>query len=172
MRLVRPSMEYAAEIMAYRSESLKLAPHINGAFELGGYEDPAAWISHCETRADPMTVPEGDIVSDEWLLVDDSRILGMVNIRHHIDDPFFAEYAGHIGYSIRPCVRGRGYAKIQLGLALDKCRDLGLSSVLLTCDSDNEASRRTILACGGIFERTTVVTAQEPQARERYWIAI
>jgi len=166
-------MRYAAEIMAYRSESLKLAPYVNGAFTLAGYTDPAAWIAYCEVRADPATVPEDDVEADQWLLVDkDSRILGMVNIRRNIDDAFFAEYAGHIGYSIRPSERGRGYGTIQLSLALDKCRDLGLRSVLLTCDPDNEASRCTILSCGGVFERTTLLTAEEPRPRERYWISL
>ena len=172
MRLVRPSMAYADEIMAYRAESLELAPHVNGAFELGGYTDPAAWIARCETRTDPAMVPEGDVVADEWMMVDDSRILGMVNIRRNLDDPFFAEYAGHIGYSIRPVERGRGYGTAQLMLTLDKCRDLSLEKVLLTCDTDNEASRRTILSCSGVFERTTIQTPEHPDQLERYWISL
>ena len=173
MRLVRPDMAYAAEIMAYRAESLELAPYVNGAFELAGYTDPAAWITRCEARTDPARVPEGDVEADEWLMVDeDSRIFGMVNIRRNLDDPFFAEYAGHIGYSIRPSERGKGYGTIQLSLALDKCRDLGLTKVLVSCDPDNEASRRTILACGGIFERLTLVTPEHPDQLERYWISL
>jgi len=173
MHLVRPSMAHAAEIMAYRAESLELAAYVNGAFELAGYTDPAAWIACCEARTDPATLPEGDVEADEWLMVDeDSRVVGMVNVRRTIDDPFFAEYAGHIGYSIRPCERGKGYGTIQLRLALDKCRDLGLDRILVTCDTDNEASRRTILSCGGVFERATTLTPEEPTPRERYWISL
>ena len=173
MRLVRPAMAYADEITTYRSETLETAPYVNGAFELAGHPDPAAWIARCEARTDPVTVPEGDVEADEWLMVnDDSRILGMTNIRRHIDDPFFAEYGGHIGYSIRPSERGKGYGTIQLTLALDKCRDLGLTSVLLTCDPDNEPSRRTILACGGVFDRTTIVTPEHPNPMDRYWISL
>ena len=173
MRLVRPSRAYADEIMAYRAESLELAPTINGAFVLAGYTDPAAWISHCEAQTDPATAPDGDPVADEWMMVDEeSQILGMVNIRRNIDDPFFAEYAGHIGYSIRPVERGKGYGTAQLLLTLDKCSDLGLEKVLLTCDSDNEPSRRTILSCGGVFDRMTIQTPEQPQSRERYWISL
>ncbi|MDY5634886.1 MAG: GNAT family N-acetyltransferase, partial [Streptococcus orisratti] len=38
-----------------------------------------------------------------------------------------------------------------------------LSKVLITCDKTNEASRRTILACGGILEDVR-------EGTERYWI--
>ena len=44
-----------------------------------------------------------------------------------------------------------------------------LIKLLITCDNDNEASRRTILACGGVFERTTV---KEGKTLEKYWITL
>lgn len=173
MCLVHPSLSYANEIMAYRSESLELDPVINGSCDLSTYEDPAAWIAHCEVLSDPETLPADCVEADEWLTVnDDQRILGMVNIRRHIRHDFLAEYVGHIGYSIRPSERGRGYAELQLRLALAKCRELGLTAVLLTCDADNESSRRTILSCGGVFERTAIQTQQMPQPRLRYWISL
>lgn len=43
------------------------------------------------------------------------------------------------------------HATAMLARGLAECRPLGLDRVLLTCDSGNEASRRGILANGGIF---------------------
>ena len=37
---------------------------------------------------------------------------------------------------------------------LDKCKEFGKDKVLLTCDKENIASRKTIIANGGILENT------------------
>jgi predicted acetyltransferase len=49
-----------------------------------------------------------------------------------------------------PWKRRRGYATRALALLLPVAREVGLNRVELTCDDDNEASRRVILANGGI----------------------
>ena len=73
------------------------------------------------------------------------------------------EEGGHIGYSIRPSQRRKGFAKLQLELGLAEARKQGLDRVLITCDEDNEASRRTILSAGGVYENTI-------DRSQRYWI--
>ena len=63
-------------------------------------------------------------------------------------------YGGHIGYSVAPGERRKGYASQMLKEALIKCRELGIDKVLITCTDNNEGSRKTILANGGIYEST------------------
>ncbi|MDR0283577.1 MAG: GNAT family N-acetyltransferase [Propionibacteriaceae bacterium] len=175
LTLVRPEAAYAGDIAAYRAETLAIEPSLHGGCELARYDDPAAWIAHCVAAGDPALVSPDWVPSDEWLLVDSGdpgRILGLVNIRRHLGVPAVAEHDGHLGYSVRPGERGRGLGQAQLCLALAKCRELGIDSVLLTCETGNEASRRTIIACGGVFERTT--TEHEDgvdHLMERYWIS-
>lgn len=70
---------------------------------------------------------------------------------------------GHIGYDVRPTARRRGYASAMLGEALPVARALGLDQVLVTCDSDNVASRKVIEANGGRYEDTR-------DNKLRYWI--
>ena len=48
-----------------------------------------------------------------------------------------------------PWKRRRGYATRALALLLPVAREVGLRRVEITCDEDNEASRRVILANGG-----------------------
>jgi len=173
LTLVRPSIDHADEIAALRAEFLAEAPHIHGSGFLENFPDPAAWIDYCAARQDATTVPEGSMQADQWLLtrVGDERILGLVNVRHAIDTPYMAEYAGHIGYAIRPTERCHGYGRAQLMLALDWCRTIGLDKVLLTCDAANEASWKTIVSCGGVYERDTF-DAGRGETMRRYWIAL
>ena len=84
------------------------------------------------------------------------------------------DFRGHIGYCIRPSQRRKGYAKEQLRLTLERCREAGEKKVLVTCDPANAASERTILANGGVL-------ASEVEDKpglggsgviRRYWITI
>lgn len=90
----------------------------------------------------------------------------MIQVRHRFND-YLAEYGGHIGYSVRPDERRKGYAKWMLAHVLPEARKIGLDRVLVTCDDDNEGSSRTIEANGGVFERKTEL---EGDILRRYWI--
>ena len=78
----------------------------------------------------------------------DNKIVGLINIRYNLND-WMMKYGGHIGYSIRPTERNKGYSKINLYLALEKCQKLGLKEILITADDDNIASYKTIETFGG-----------------------
>ena len=52
---------------------------------------------------------------------------------------------------------------------LQNCKNLNIRKVLITCDIDNIASKKTILANGGIFEKNIEVDGCIIQ---RYWISI
>ena len=54
-----------------------------------------------------------------------------------------------------------------LHLNLCNAKALGLKKVLITCDQDNPASEKTILANGGVYENTVWV---DGVAIKRYWI--
>ncbi|MDR0445577.1 MAG: GNAT family N-acetyltransferase [Oscillospiraceae bacterium] len=55
----------------------------------------------------------------------DNRVLAMLNFRHRLTE-YLLNIGGHIGYSVRPSERCKGYGKLQLELALDKCRERGV----------------------------------------------
>ncbi len=99
----------------------------------------------------------------------DNKIVGITDLRHHIDHPVLGTWGGHIGYSVRPSERKKGYAKEMLRQNLQNCRTLGISRVLITCHADNIASEKTILALGGIFEKEIEANGH---LMKRYWIAL
>lgn len=61
----------------------------------------------------------------------------------------------------------RGYAKEMLVLALNKCRELNINRVLLTCSKDNIPSIKTILSQNGVLENEVL---KEDRITCRYWI--
>ncbi len=90
--------------------------------------------------------------------------LGTLVVRHRLTAEL-AEAGGHVGYHVVFPWRRQGHATRMLAAGLAECRQLGLSRVLLTCDPDNEASRRVILANGGVPDG-------RQRGEDRFWITI
>ena len=78
----------------------------------------------------------------------DNKIVGMINIRLSLNERL-KKYGGHIGYSIRPTERRKGYNKVNLYLALEICKEHGIKEVFLDCDKSNLGSAKTMQALGG-----------------------
>ena len=66
-------------------------------------------------------------------------------------------YFGHIGYHIDPPYRGNRYAYRACRLIESEIRLSGKTSVVITCDPDNEPSRKTCIRLGCLFERIAEV---------------
>jgi predicted acetyltransferase len=85
-----------------------------------------------------------------WL--DDGEFCGIADFRYVPGLDTLPDYVpGHIGYAVVPWKRRRGYASRALALVLDVAREQGMRSIEITCDHDNEASRRVIQRNGGLF---------------------
>ena len=64
---------------------------------------------------------------------------------------------GHIGYHIDPPYRGHHYARRACQLIAPVIRRYGKESVVITCDPDNTASRKTCEGLGCELERIITV---------------
>lgn len=170
--LIRPSAEWLEEVRAYRQEFLDKGDSMDGAGPLRRCENPAEWLAEIRLYERPETVPEGKVQATQFLCVrpSDGRLLGMLQVRHTLNE-YLAHFAGHIGYSVRPSERRKGVASWMLHEGLPYCRALGLDRVMVACLADNEASRRTILANGGVYDRT-VYEPDEGVYLEQYWITL
>jgi len=94
--------------------------------------------------------------------------VGAVNIRHRLNEQLLKN-GGHIGDGVRPSERRKGYATQMIESALKICREMGISSVLMVCDSRNTASRKSILNNGGIMENEILA---DGILEQRFWIDI
>lgn len=168
--LMTPTEKYCDEIVSFREEFLRYGGSMDGCGSLRRMENPHDWLNQVESFSKAETVPENYVVSTQFIYVreSDDRIVGMIQVRHYFNE-FLEKYAGHIGYCVRPTERRKGYASKMLCDCLPYCREIGLRKVLISCIDSNEASRRTILANGGVYE-STVFEPKESVNLERYWI--
>jgi len=170
--LVKPEECYIPELISFKDEMSAADDEMHGCSALDEFPDDkiSAWIQQCKDceKAETKTKEEW-VTAEQFLLVHENelRVLGMFNFRHELND-FLEKIGGHIGYCVRPSERRKGYAKEMLFLGLEKCREYGLKSVLITCTDSNIGSRKTIEACGGVFEGHTHIDDDE-DAR-RYWV--
>ena len=166
--LVKPNLSYSDEIIKYKEESLKENPLINGSAGLNRFSSIEDWLEELKKRSSEDTVPEGLVPSSTYLGVreKDNYIVGMIDIRHYLND-FLKQFGGNIGYSVRKSERNKGYAKQMLKLALEKCKDLKMKKVLITCDKDNIASEKVILSAGAKFED---IRSADGENKKRFWI--
>jgi len=174
-RLVRPDVtlrdSWAATVAEFEGG------HIDGSGlgDLPDLDTTAAGcrraVEHLLAQADPTTpLPEDRVpCTFYWILADapdspdgPAEVVGHLALRHELND-WLHELGGHIGYSVRPSRRREGHAGRALALALREARELGLERVLVTCDEDNEPSRRTIEGNGGVLEDIR-------GGKRRYWI--
>ena len=171
LKLILPSPDRAVQILDYKKRSLENGSHLHGAGGLDAYDSIPDWLAFLDEKSRPETCPEGLVPDSTYLCLrmHDDRLIGMVNIRYLLND-FLLNFGGHVGYSVHPAHRGQGYGKQQLRLALDKCRDLRLNRVLLTCNESNEASRRVIRANGGVLE--DVRAMPDGKKMQRWWITL
>jgi predicted acetyltransferase len=107
--------------------------------------------------------------STYWLVTANEQVIGAVNIRHDLNEKLL-NAGGHIGYGIRPSARGNSYAVTMLALALEKAKELGISRALVVCDSDNIASKKTILRNGGMPDWDYV--EEDGKRMNRFWIEL
>ena len=172
LTLKRPDISFSDEIRSYRQEFLDAGSPLNGCGPLADMEDPAEWIAHTVRFEKGDDIPEDMVPSTQFIYVRESvgKIPGTIQIRHSFT-PFLETYGGHIGYSIRPSERRKGYAKQMLHDCLPYCKELGLEKVMVSCVDTNVASRKTILANGGVYDGT-VWEPEEQVNFERYWITV
>lgn len=150
LKLVTPTIEYKDKAIEFIEEFNVYFSPINGVGGLNRYlDDYEGWLKKLDEDS-KREVTEEKVPALTYFLVrkEDDRIVGMINIRLKLNEKL-KKYAGHIGYSIRPTERQKGYNKINLYLGLKVLYEHGEENAFLDCDSDNLGSAKTIEALGG-----------------------
>lgn len=170
---VEPSMTYAEEISSYREEMLAAESSFDGCLSMKRMPDPKEYTEYCTEWANPSRVLKENGARGTVLLCIrkvDNKMVGCMQV-HHVLNQQMREITGHVGYSVRPSERRKGYATQMLAKAKDYLSAFGFLEIYVSCLPENEASRRTILANGGEYIETVYLETDKVDL-ERYVIKL
>ena len=174
IKLISAEKESEEKIMFFRKSFIEAGEStINGSRGLHHFEHYNEWIKkvkECER-------PGNDILGVQATLYMamrriDNKIIGCIELRHTLSEDLKV-LGGHVGFSVTPKERKKGYATEMLRQVMEKARSLGIPALMLTCDTENAASKRTIMKCGGVLEKVRSIQCHGEEKRcEYYWISL
>ena len=176
--LVEPSRERLPEYVAAleRGWSSNTTRDVSGEQLAAIGADPAAFLRELDRQdGGTVTLGDGTVVPRlpgpvRWIW--DGDFCGAINLRHvpgTLDLP--PHVSGHVGYAVVPWRQGRGHATRALALMLPIAHALGLPRVLVTCDGDNQVSRRVIERNGGVLAEEVPHPERPGSTRLLFWVA-
>ena len=144
MQLRRPELSDKAAVIDMMKEfEASQSAHDGGFWSVDNfvYED---WIERNQLSEMGIDVPSTFVPAIQFVSFgDNGRALGFLHLRLRLNDNLLNK-GGHIGYSI-------------------EAKKKNIKQALVTCHMDNIASRKVILANGGVLEDVR-------ESTERYWI--
>ncbi len=162
MELRRPTVSDQETILAMMAEfEERQSAHDGGFWDRENF-DYVEWMTANQDMEMGLNLSDGWVPAIQFVSFVGDEAVGFLNLRLRLND-YLLKKGGHIGYSIRPSQRGKGYAKEQLRLGLQEAISKNITKVLVTCSQENPASRAVILANGGQLEDIR-------EGIERYWI--
>ena len=143
-----PSIKRKDEVLKYIEEFYEYGSQIHGTGSLDrelkkgkSYEE---WLdNNIKLHDENYAFEKGLVPAYTYFLIreDDNKLVGMIDLRLGLNE-YLRNFGGHIGYSVRPTERKKGYNKINLYLVLQVAQNHGLEKVLITCADSNEGSKK------------------------------
>ena len=166
MELILPNKKYLNDYIKAFEEFEEINEsryHFNNVKEIDVFKK-------FERYREGRDLKEGKVPQTTYWLIDNDTLIGEINIRKTLNDKLL-NYGGNIGYGIRVPFWNKGYGTKMLKMALEKCIQLNLKKVLITCNDDNFGSAKVIENNGGILENKVINIINEKEIlTRRYWI--
>jgi predicted acetyltransferase/CRP-like cAMP-binding protein len=170
IELKLPAIHHKTAAEDFKNEFFEIGERIINGSALFDQMEYEPWLIHNTNNRREDTKSNDWVVSTTFFVVrkHDQRIVGMIDIRHNLENELLKQYGGHIGYAVRPREKKKGYATEMLRMALEYAKSLKIEKVMIGCYSDNIPSVKTIEKQGGVLFET------KPYADEKlmniYWV--
>lgn len=168
IQLERPNLDLLPSYLNFIEEMNKAGEKIWDSFVPAQSENHSQFV---QRLIETETIDRVGLVTETiYWATKDGMVVGRISLRHRLSVNL-REFGGHIGYEVRPGLRNQRIAKEMLRLLLETEKAKSIGKLLLTCAPSNIASNKTILANGGVLEKTAYV---ERVGRETnyYWIVL
>ena len=176
IELIEINEKYIDEVWDFKKELLEKDSNNEDLFagcgDLSKSNTKEEYLEKCKLRKDVDYCNKNNMVPSSIYLAirkRDNRLVGIIDLRYHINHPILKTWGGHIGYSVRPSERCNGYGKEMLRLDTLKAKEHNIDKLLVTCSEKNYASEKVILANNGVYESSIKV---DDDIIKRYWIKV
>jgi len=172
LNLIKATELPTDRVMKFRQAFLSAGEcSINGSRGLHHYDNYEEWLWLVKECEKPDNTLLGVQTSTYFAVrTGDDAVVGCIELRHTLNEPLSVS-GGHIGFSVVPAERRKGYATEMLRQMLNVAKKLEIDKVLLTCDTDNIGSYKTIEACGGKREQDEPFELKG-ESYYKYWITL
>ena len=139
MELRRPILADKETVLEMMAEFEQTQSAHDGGFwdiENFSYED---WLETSQNKEMGIGLLENRVPSIQFVLFDKSgHAFRLFNLRLRLHEGLL-NHAGHVGYSIRPSERGKGYAKESLRQGLQVAKGKNIKRALVTCSTEKSS---------------------------------
>lgn len=165
MKLVVPSIKHRQSYISYIEE---LGGEERYPFTLDlAYQNFDELLKQLNQYSLGQSLPDDVVQNSTFWLVENSAIIGVTNIRHHLNARI-KHCGGHIGLGIRPSFRGKGLGNLLMELSIKHLINLGVNQVHIHCYKNNISSAKAITNSGGMLSSEFI---EDNKIIQRYIVA-
>lgn len=150
MKIEQISLKHKNQILEMCTEYNLNNEDYNGAFFINDITDYEEKIKELDNASKGILDNPSFVPYTCYVFIIEDKIVGVGSIRHYLND-YLKNYGGHIGYSIRPSERKKGFGKMALNLLLKEIAKKDIKEVIVTCNSNNIGSQKVIEGNNGIL---------------------
>lgn len=143
MKLEKISLEHKEQILEMCKEYGLNNEDYNGAFFIKNIINYDEKIKEFDNASNGILENPSFVPYTCYVFIVNDKVVGVGSIRHYLNE-YLEKFGGHIGYSIRPSKRKKGYGSKALELLIKQAKTMNIDNLLITCNINNIGSQKVI----------------------------